>query len=123
MITSLICPLPHPPSTSLIPWSNIAALSSLAYSSTWLEDKGWANSTQQLEGSDADVEDRKDALTSPLTTAILSVFHLHNSTIVPSDHLHTITTATTDTNETVPDVPDLWVTGRGICLSSSLVRC
>lgn len=113
----------HPFSTSLIPWSNITALSSLTWPSTWLEDKWWGKSSQQLEGSDTDVENREDALTSSLTTSILSVLNLHHPTTLPSDQLLTITTTNTDTSETVPDVPDLWVSGRGICLLRSLVRC
>ncbi|XP_040892146.1 girdin-like [Toxotes jaculatrix] len=70
----------------------------------------WADSSEQLEGSEADVEeDRKDALTSSLTTSILSILHLHHPATLPSDHLHT---AATDTTDAVPDVSELWVTDK-----------
>ncbi|XP_029001655.1 girdin isoform X2 [Betta splendens] len=89
------------------------SLSSLATSSTWLQDKKWPNRTQQLEESGTDTENREDALTSTLTASILSVFQLHPPTILPSHHLHAVITATnTDTSETVPDVPELWVTDK-----------
>lgn len=111
LTSSRVYPVPHPSSTSSIPWSNIAALSSLALPSTRLQEK----SSQQPEGSYDDVEDRKDAPTSSLTTSILSVLHFQHPTTLPSDHLHSISTTLTDTGETVPDVSELWVTGRNIC--------
>ncbi|KAM7418664.1 hypothetical protein PAMA_016001 [Pampus argenteus] len=79
-----------------------STLSSLVYPMAPLEDERWANSSEQLE------EDRKGALTSSLTTSILSILHLH-PTNPPSGHLHI---TATDTTETVPDVSELWVTGR-----------
>ncbi|XP_067440022.1 girdin isoform X1 [Thunnus thynnus] len=78
------------------------SLSSLAYPSAPFEDKQWAHSSEQLE------EDRKDALTSSLTTSILSILHLHPTT-PPSGHLQI---TATDTTETVPDVSELWVTDK-----------
>ncbi|XP_026159281.1 girdin-like [Mastacembelus armatus] len=86
-----------------------STLSSLAHASAWFEEAQWPNSSEQLEGLEADVEeDRKDDLTSSLTTSILSILHLYHPTTLPCDHLHSITT-TSDTSETVPDVPELWV--------------
>ncbi|KAK2919341.1 hypothetical protein Q8A73_003712 [Channa argus] len=82
-------------------------LSSLAYPSMQLGVQLLANGSQQLEGSEA--EDKKDALTSSLTTSILSVLHLHHPITPPSDHLHTVIIKTTDNTESVPDVPKLWV--------------
>eukprot|EP00064_Thunnus_orientalis_P006395 superscaffoldBa00000662_g6412 len=79
-----------------------STLSSLAYPSAPFEDKQWAHSSEQLE------EDRKDALTSSLTTSILSILHLHPTT-PPSGHLQI---TATDTTETVPDVSELWVTDK-----------
>ncbi|XP_056228141.1 girdin-like isoform X1 [Seriola aureovittata] len=70
----------------------------------------WADSSEQLEGSEADVEeDRKDALTSSLTTSILSILHLHHPPTPPSGRLHI---AATDTTDNVPDVSELWVTDK-----------
>ncbi|XP_022611501.1 girdin-like [Seriola dumerili] len=73
----------------------------------------WADSSEQLEGSEADVEeDRKDALTSSLTTSILSILHLHHLPTPPSGRLHIAATDTTDTTDNVPDVSELWVTDK-----------
>ncbi|XP_071360179.1 girdin-like isoform X2 [Trachinotus anak] len=70
----------------------------------------WADSSEQLEGSEADVEeDGKDALTSSLTTSILSILHLHHPPTLTSGHLHAAATDTTDTTDTVPDVSELWM--------------
>ncbi|KAM9857695.1 girdin-like [Aulostomus maculatus] len=80
------------------------SLSSLVYPSSRLEEEQWAHSSEQLEGSEAEVEDRKDSLTSSLTTSILSILHTHPTT-PSSSH-----TKTTDTD--VPDVSELWVTDK-----------
>ncbi|KAG8015135.1 Girdin [Nibea albiflora] len=69
----------------------------------------WAGSSECLEGSEADVEDRKNALTSSLTKSILSILHLNHLTTLPSGH---IPTTITDTTDTVPDVSELWVTDK-----------
>ncbi|KAM7393782.1 hypothetical protein PAMP_020631 [Pampus punctatissimus] len=79
-----------------------STLSSLVDPMALLEDERWAYNSEQLE------EDRKGALTSSLTTSILSILHLH-PTNPPSGHLHT---TATDTTETVPDVSELWVTDK-----------
>ncbi|XP_051241072.1 girdin isoform X2 [Dicentrarchus labrax] len=77
------------------------SLSSLVYPSALFEE----------EGSEADVEEnRKNALTSSLTTSILSILHLNHPTTLPSGHV--TTTTTTDTTNTVPDVSELWVTDK-----------
>ncbi|XP_070771586.1 girdin [Enoplosus armatus] len=87
-----------------------STLSSLAYPSALFEEERWADSSEQLEGPEADVEeDRKNALTSSLTTSILSILHLNHPTTLPSGH---VTTTTTDTTDTVPDVSELWVTDK-----------
>ncbi|XP_029365594.1 girdin [Echeneis naucrates] len=96
---------PPPPSstphTASVPHSNNAALSSLA--SPMMQ---WADSSEQLEGSEADVEeDRKDKLTSSLTTSILSILHLHPPTTLPSGHIHP------DATDSAPDIP-LWGTDK-----------
>uniref|UniRef100_UPI003AAA385B girdin n=1 Tax=Centroberyx gerrardi TaxID=166262 RepID=UPI003AAA385B len=86
------------------------SLSSLAYPSALSEEDRWAGSSEQLEGSEVDVEeDSEDTLTSSLTSSILSILH-HHPTTPPSGHLHT--TATTDTADTVPDISGLWVTDK-----------
>ncbi|XP_074485142.1 girdin-like isoform X2 [Sebastes fasciatus] len=86
------------------------SLSSLAYPSTLFEEERWAESSERLEGSEADVEeDRKNALSSSLTTSILSIIHLNLPTTLPSGH---VITTTTDTTDTVPDVSELWVTDK-----------
>ncbi|XP_038570142.1 girdin-like isoform X1 [Micropterus salmoides] len=85
-------------------------LSSLAYPSALFEEKRWGDSLEQLGGSEADVEeDRKNALTSSLTTSILSILHLNHPTTLPSGH---VTTTATDTAGTVPDLSELWVTDK-----------
>ncbi|XP_058496123.1 girdin-like isoform X2 [Solea solea] len=69
----------------------------------------WADSSQQLQGSEADMEgERKGTLTSSLTTSILSILHLHQSTTPPLGHLR----AADSTLDTVPDVSELWVTDK-----------
>ncbi|KAF7663406.1 hypothetical protein LDENG_00211260 [Lucifuga dentata] len=69
-----------------------------------------ANPSEQLEGSEADVEDdRKHTLTLSLTTSILSILHHYPSTLPSSNH-HT--TTTTDISDIVPDVSELWVTDK-----------
>ncbi|XP_018520333.2 LOW QUALITY PROTEIN: girdin-like [Lates calcarifer] len=72
----------------------------------------WTDSSEQQKGSEADMEeDRKDALTSSLTTSILSILHLHHHpTTPPPGRLHT--TTNTNTTDTVPDVSELWVTDK-----------
>ncbi|XP_044046746.1 girdin isoform X2 [Siniperca chuatsi] len=88
-----------------------STLSSLAYPSALFQEEQWADGSERLEGSEADVEeDRKNALTSSLTTSILSILHLnHPTTLLSSGH---VTTTTTDTTNTVPDVSELWVTDK-----------
>ncbi|KAM6941491.1 girdin-like [Lycodopsis pacificus] len=79
------------------------SLSSLAYPSALLKEEQWADSSARLEGSEADVEeDGKNALSSSLTTSILSILHL--PTTLPSGH---VTITATD-----PDVSELWVTDK-----------
>ncbi|XP_070683678.1 girdin-like [Pempheris klunzingeri] len=86
------------------------SLSSLAYPSAPLEEQRWAASSEQLDGSEADVDEgRKKALTSSLTTSILSILHLNHLATLPSGH---VTTTTTDTTNTVPDVSELLVTDK-----------
>lgn len=103
--------IPLPPSpTSSTPWYNNAALSSLAYPSAVFKEERWADGPARLEGSGAVEEDRKNALSSSLTTSILSILHLNVPTTLPSGH---ITITSTDTTDRVPGVSDLWVTGRG----------
>ncbi|KAL7404929.1 hypothetical protein ABVT39_021243 [Epinephelus coioides] len=86
------------------------SLSSLAYPSALLEEERWAGSSERLEGSEADVEeDGKNALSSSLTTSILSILHLNFPTTQPSGH---VTIPTTDTTDTVPDVSEAWVTDK-----------
>ncbi|XP_029297581.1 girdin-like isoform X1 [Cottoperca gobio] len=87
------------------------SLSSLAYpASTLLEEERWADSSERLEGSEADVEeDRENTLSSSLTTSILSILHLNPPSTPPSGH---VTITTTDTTDTVPDVSELWVTDK-----------
>lgn len=115
--------LPHPLPTSSTPWSGPPALGDLAYPSAPSKEQQWPGSSEQLEVSEFDVdEDRKDTLVSSLlSSSILSILH-HHHTSPSSGHLHT--TATTDTTDTVPDISELWVTGRGthtplFCLMSS----
>ncbi|XP_061536055.1 girdin isoform X1 [Phycodurus eques] len=76
-------------------------LSSLMYPSAPLEQEQWAYSSEELEGSEADVKDRKKRLTSFLSTSILSTLHLHPTT-EPSIQLHT-----TANDTDVPDVSEL----------------
>ncbi|KAM9363607.1 girdin-like [Symphorus nematophorus] len=82
------------------------SLSSLAYP----KEERWTGSSEHLEGSEAGVEeeDRKNPLTSSLTTSILSILHLNH----PTTSGHVTTTTTTDTTSTVPDVSELWVTDK-----------
>uniref|UniRef100_UPI0037E8927B girdin n=1 Tax=Semicossyphus pulcher TaxID=241346 RepID=UPI0037E8927B len=76
------------------------SLSSLAYPSALFEEGKRAESSERLEGSDEDMEeDRKNALTSSLTTSILSMLHLHHPTSIRSDPKATITNDTTDISE------------------------
>ncbi|XP_035805412.2 girdin-like isoform X2 [Amphiprion ocellaris] len=83
------------------------SLSSLSYPSTPFEANRRADSSEQLEGSEVDMEDhRKDPLTSSLTTSILSILHLHHPTTLPSGHLNSTN------NDTVPDVSEQWVTDK-----------
>lgn len=111
-------PVPHPHPISSTPWSNYVALSHLVYPSAPLEGEQRAGSSEQLKGSQTDVqEDRRTTLTSSHTTSILSVFHLNHPITLPSDH---VTTAT-DTADTGPDVLELWLAGR--CVSHWPVRC
>lgn len=118
-----LSPIPHPLPTSSTPWSNNAALSNLMYPSAPLEEERWAGSSERLKGSQADVEeDRRNALTSSLTTSVLSILHLNHPITPPSGHV----TTTTDTAGTVPDALALWLAGRCIheplsCLTSSSV--
>ncbi|XP_041840071.1 girdin-like isoform X2 [Melanotaenia boesemani] len=73
------------------------SLSSLASPSAQFEAALWADSSELLEGSQADVENgQKDPLTSSHTTSNLSTLHLHHHT----------------TGDAVPDVSGLWVTDK-----------
>ncbi|XP_041641582.1 girdin-like [Cheilinus undulatus] len=82
------------------------SLSSLAFPSAPSEEEGWAKSSERLQFSE---EDRKMALTSSLTTSILSMLHLNHSTASPSGP---ITTTTSDSVDTAVDVSELWVTDK-----------
>lgn len=105
-------PVPHPHPPPSTPWSNNAALSQLVYPSAPLEEERRAGSSEQLKGSQTDVqEDRRDTLTSSHTTSFLSIFHLNHPITLPSGH---VTTAT-DTADTGPDDLELWLAGR--CMS------
>lgn len=87
------------------------ALSSLTCPSALFGEQWRTGSSECLKGSEADVEqNRKNALTSSFTTSILSILHLSHPTTPPSGHITTITS--TDTTNTVPDVSELWITGR-----------
>ncbi|XP_034384475.1 girdin-like [Cyclopterus lumpus] len=86
------------------------SLNSLAYPSALFKEEQWANSSAQLERLEADVEeDRKNTLSSSLTTSILSILHLNLPTTLPSGH---VTITTTDTTDTVPDASEFWVTDK-----------
>ncbi|XP_059185400.1 girdin-like [Centropristis striata] len=88
------------------------SLSSLASPSAPSKEERWAASSEQLDGSEADVEeDRKNALSSSLTTSILSILHLNLPTTPPPSGHH-VTITTTDSTDTVPDVSELWVTDK-----------
>ncbi|KAM9817962.1 girdin-like isoform 1-T1 [Syngnathus typhle] len=77
------------------------SLSSLLYTSAPLEQKQFTSSSEELEGSEADVQDRKTISTSFLSTSILSTRHL-NPTTELFMQLHA-TASDTD----VPDVSQL----------------
>ncbi|XP_060907034.1 girdin-like isoform X1 [Labrus mixtus] len=82
------------------------SLSSLAFPSAPSEEKRWAKSSETLEFSE---EDRKMALTSSLTTSILSIHHLNHPTTLPSGP---VTATTSDSADTAVDVSELWVTDK-----------
>ncbi|XP_077461970.1 girdin-like isoform X2 [Stigmatopora argus] len=74
------------------------SLSSMVHPSGLLEQEQWEYSSEELEGSETNVLDRKKILPSFLSTSILSTLHLY-PTSEPSIHLHAIATDT--------DVPDV----------------
>ncbi|XP_019939311.2 girdin-like isoform X1 [Paralichthys olivaceus] len=80
---------------------------SMSLSSLASPKASWVDGSKQLGGSAADVErDRKDSLTSSLTTSILSILHIHHPTTPPSSgRLHS-------TKDTVRDVSELWETDK-----------
>ncbi|XP_008281086.1 girdin-like [Stegastes partitus] len=83
------------------------SLSSLSFPSAQFETNRQADSSEQLEGSEGDMEEgRKDPLTSSLTTSMLSILHLHHPTTVPSGHLDSIDTGT------APVVSEQWVADK-----------
>ncbi|XP_061736959.1 girdin-like isoform X3 [Nerophis ophidion] len=75
------------------------SLSSLVYPSAMLEETQWAESSEEMEGYQADMQDRKKALTSFLSSSILSILHLHPTT-EPSIQRHPSETG-------IPDVSQL----------------
>ncbi|XP_061686120.1 girdin-like isoform X2 [Syngnathoides biaculeatus] len=77
------------------------SLSSLMYTSASLGQEQWPFSSEELEGSEADVKNRKKRLPSFLSTSILSTLHLHPTT-EPSTQLHS-----TNNYTDVPDVSEL----------------
>nr|XP_061791873.1 girdin-like [Nerophis lumbriciformis] len=77
------------------------SLSSMVHPPGLLEQEQWAYSSEELEGSEANLLDRNKILTSFLSTSILSALHLHPTT-EPSIHLHP-----TATDTDVPYVSDL----------------
>ncbi|XP_019115750.2 girdin isoform X2 [Larimichthys crocea] len=85
------------------------SLSSLLNPAAPCKEERWACSSECLEGSEVDVEDRKNTLTSSLTKSISSIHHLNHLTTLPSGH---IPTTITDTTDTVPDLSELWVTDK-----------
>ncbi|XP_034544766.1 girdin-like isoform X2 [Notolabrus celidotus] len=91
------------------------SLSSLVNPSAPFEEKQWAKSSERLEDSEIAVEeDTENALTSSLTTSILSILHLNHHTTPPCGPIVTITTTTTTTDsaDTAVGVPELWVTDK-----------
>ncbi|XP_068177355.1 girdin-like isoform X2 [Antennarius striatus] len=85
------------------------SMGSLAHPSALSQDEQWAGSSEQLEGSEVDVdEDRRSPLTSSLTSSIFSI--LNHPTIPPFNNVTTSTS--TDTTNTVPDVSELWLTDK-----------
>ncbi|XP_028312035.1 girdin-like [Gouania willdenowi] len=83
------------------------SLSSLSFPPASFEACGLAESSEQLDGSNVDLEkSRNDPLTSsPTTTSILSMLHRHHDTIQPSGHPNS-------TTDTVSDLSELLVTGK-----------
>nr|XP_057939203.1 girdin-like isoform X2 [Doryrhamphus excisus] len=77
------------------------SLSSMVCPSALLEEVKRAESSEELQGCKADVQDRKKALTSFISTSIMSILHLHPTTD-PSIQRHPLAT---DTD--VPDVSEL----------------
>ncbi|XP_047435558.1 girdin-like isoform X2 [Mugil cephalus] len=83
------------------------SLSSLSCPPVPFKAHQWAESSEQLEGSEADVDEgKKHPLTSSLTTSILSILHLHHPTTLTSGH------PTSHITDTVPDVSELCVTDK-----------
>ncbi|CAN9509953.1 unnamed protein product [Ophioblennius macclurei] len=85
-----------------------STLSSLSFAAAPLEATRWASSSEQLEGSEADVDTGgNDPLTSSLTTSILSIFHHrdhhhphhHHPTTLPSAHDNTATDTAADSSQ------------------------
>ncbi|KAM3624215.1 uncharacterized protein V6R79_020705 [Siganus canaliculatus] len=82
------------------------SLSSLASPSALSREERWPGSSEQLEGSEADVEeeDGTNTLTSSLTTSMLSILHLNHPNNLPSGHV-TITSSSTNKDSNDSAVP------------------